>query len=287
VPEPFRGYSPADRGSGPGEAIHCFTEGVVMTWKPQDSIREDIVGLPAPPAKVTDLFDHAAWMEIFDSWATDYGSDPGDQTPSQLFDLLTQLRYSTDWKIIRDKFVVSGNPCGLDWPANVTDGFKRLDDGVDDSSTPAEVELFNAAEQKIDPYLTIFLADIHDIQSGKVGDADSETTLDRLDQIDSAKVAEINQRVMKGLKEPPDSKSKGESVEFRQAGEYVLLGATHDPRYLKLVEQQPNYCKGYLEMAEKGGVFSTGKIEVFGSNDPDNFESAIRDFSKKKISFNV
>jgi hypothetical protein len=82
-----------------------------------------------------------------------------------------QLRYSTDWKIIRDKFVISGNPCGLDWPASVTDGFKRLDAGVDDSSTPAEVELFNAAEQKIDPYLKTFLADIHDIQSGKVGDA--------------------------------------------------------------------------------------------------------------------
>jgi hypothetical protein len=40
-------------------------------------------------------------------------------------------------------------------------------------------------------------------------------------------------------------------------------------------------------MAEKGGAFGPGKIEVFGSSDPDNFKAAIRDFSKKKISFNV
>jgi hypothetical protein len=38
-------------------------------------------------------------------------------------------------------------------------------------------------------------------------------------------------------------------------------------------------------MAEKGGAFRTGKIEVIGSNDEANFKSAIRDFSKKKITF--
>jgi hypothetical protein len=108
-----------------------------------------------------------------------------------------------------------------------------------------------------------------------------------LDQIDTAKVATINQQVMKALKEPPDSKSKGDSVDFWQAGEYVLLGDTHDPRYYKLLQQEANYCKGSLTMAEKGGAFGPGKIEVFGSRDPDDFKAAIRDFSKKKISFNV
>jgi hypothetical protein len=105
-----------------------------------------------------------------------------------------------------------------------------------------------------------------------------------LDDIDSAKVAEINQRVMKALKEP-DSTHEGESIDFVQAGEHVLLGDKHDPRYYKLLSQQTNHCQGKLTMAEKGGAFSTGKIEVVGSNDEDQFKSAIRDFSKKKITF--
>jgi hypothetical protein len=70
-----------------------------------------------------------------------------------------------------------------------------------------------------------------------------------------------------------------------QAGEYVLLGDTHDPRYYKLLSQQNNYCQGTLTMAEKGGAFGPGKIAVVGSNDEDNFRLAIRDFSRKKITF--
>jgi hypothetical protein len=67
----------------------------------------------------------------------------------------------------------------------------------------------------------------------------------------------------------------------------VLLGDTHDPRYYELLKEQKDYCHGYLEMAEKGGTFSVGRIEVGGSRDPDKFKAAIREFSKKKIDFVV
>jgi hypothetical protein len=53
----------------------------------------------------------------------------------------------------------------------------------------------------------------------------------------------------------------------------------------QLLSRQTNHCQGKLTMAEKGGAFSTGKIEVVGSNDKDKFKSALRDFSKKKITF--
>jgi hypothetical protein len=109
-----------------------------------------------------------------------------------------------------------------------------------------------------------------------------------LNMIDTDKVKAINKQVMKDLKEPdPETDTPGESLEFWQAGDYLLLGTKHDASYYGIVMAQPNYYKGTLTMAEKGRgrLFNRGTIEVEGTQDTKNFKLAIREFSEKEIKF--
>jgi hypothetical protein len=60
----------------------------------------------------------------------------------------------------------------------------------------------------------------------------------------------------------------------------------HNRLYYPLLRNESQCCEGTLQMVEKGGVFGPGKITVTGSNDTAAFKSSVRDFSKKKITFN-
>lgn len=99
-----------------------------------------------------------------------------------------------------------------------------------------------------------------------------------IDEIDTDAVAAVNAEAMKNL-------AVEAGVAFVQAGAHVLLGQSHQAPYYTVLRNEPNYCTGTLTMVAKGGAFNPGKVKVEGSNDPQNFEAAIRASSKKKVDF--
>jgi hypothetical protein len=185
------------------------------------------------------------------------------------------VRYGTPWRDIRDKYVVSGNPCGLDWPGIVTDRFDKLDAGEDDS-TSTLTELMSVADLEIDPYLRTFLADILEIQTTGASDAESEA-LTRA-RIDMAAVDSVNEVTQKNLLE-------GDDVDFLILGDLLLIGYNHNKAYIEYAKAQ-GAEKGNLVMTEKGDgtIFHRGEVTVkISSGNFDNVKAGIKRFSKKKV----
>jgi hypothetical protein len=105
------------------------------------------------------------------------------------------------------------------------------------------------------------------------------------DEVDWGFVQSLNERLLKDT-------DKGESLPFWQAGAGLLLGTEQPPTYRRLFERlrgepdgdgdAPN---GRVTVLSRGSGLSHGEIEVTGDYDQAAFKQAIRQFSKKGITF--
>jgi len=90
-----------------------------------------------------------------------------------------------------------------------------------------------------------------------------------------AEVDAVNQPNLKNLK-------PGDSENFWQRGDFVLIGTGHKDFHYDLVGGK-DAPTGTVQMDKKGGFLDTGKISAYNSSDPAGFDQAIARFSKKKV----
>jgi hypothetical protein len=104
-------------------------------------------------------------------------------------------------------------------------------------------------------------------------------------EVDWSFVQNLNERLLKDT-------AKGESLPFWQAGAGLLLGTQQPATYRRLFEQlrgdvdgDGDAPSGRVTVRSRGSGLSHGDIEVTGDYDEAAFKQAIRQFSKKGISF--
>ena len=82
----------------------------------------------------------------------------------------------------------------------------------------------------------------------------------------------------------------GDTTDFYQLGDLLILDAEIGPAqpYVRWIQQQDGVVSGTITMTKKGGAFDRGAIQVDGvlsAADRTQFETALRKFSKKQITY--
>jgi hypothetical protein len=105
------------------------------------------------------------------------------------------------------------------------------------------------------------------------------------DEVDWGFVRNLNEKLLK------DTDEDG-TLPYWQAGSGLLLGTEQPPTYRRLFEQlrgdyqgDGDAPSGTITVVARGGALSTGEIRVTGDYDEAPLKAAIREFSKKKVTF--
>jgi len=104
-----------------------------------------------------------------------------------------------------------------------------------------------------------------------------------VEDLDKSYIDGVNQVALKDLEE-------GDSLEFKQYLDYVLIGNDFPPAYVQVIETAGDRSwgstSGIVTMVAKGGTFSTGRLGARFTGafpDRDNFEAAVARVSKKSV----
>lgn len=261
-----------------------------MAWSVDNSTDLDMIVKAGPPPNDGDvLISDSTWSNILMMWAK-YKKTVGDQQPLSLVQLDSCLVTDLALADYYASFFADSPEFPIDLPLGLKIKAKQvLEQSSDTSEADFKQQLRTEVLNQLWGYLGEFISDVKatqeeaaseddDSDSGGSGTVSTGVTQMALSDIDMAKVEELNQSAVKAL-------NVGESLRFVQAGDVVLLGMNHNQAYYPLLRQEAECCEGTLKMVEKGGAFSPGKLAVSGSSDTEAFKSAVRDFSKKKITF--
>lgn len=251
-----------------------------MTWDLKDEdMRASIISAVAPPSVLTDLLANDMWASTFSVWATEQGWAKGVYEPSRLFELWRDYRGGTAWETVRDKYVVDGNPMSLEWPSAVKDAFGRAATGESEPRA-ALAQLWGYSAERLERYVTEFLADIKEIQSS----AASEPTVVAFSRegIDQAMVDRVNGANVKDLQPK-------QLVNGWLKGDLLLLGEGHPASYLAYAKD--GGVEVQVWMWDKGGAFGRGELRwtsvtgntLIDSDQLAGIGAAVARFSQKKL----
>jgi hypothetical protein len=237
-----------------------------------------------PPQDVNAVLRDHSWSRIFYLWA-EHKKSVGDQQPLCLYQLDSCLEQTLTLAEYYKVFFADGAEYPVEMPLGLKIKAKLVVEGSADgeettvTEDTVKAQLNENVQQQLLGYLGEFIGDVKPIQEEEASKPKGGPGGITLDDIDTARVATVNEAAMKAL-------AVGQSIGFLQFGEHVLIGQNnHNQLYFPLLQNQANSCQGTLTMLEKGGAFGPGAIRVDGSNDTDSFKAAIRDISKKKITF--
>ena len=254
-----------------------------MTWNTTNTVAIDKVKQMGPVPALDAVLRDGDWVWILRSWAYDYG-EGGDDMPYRATNFLTELVNLREMSELNPTYIAVGSDMEVGFSSELVAEADQQAEGF--GPRPEQElrdELYAEAYTRLKAYYDVFAADIAEAQTrdGAAVSAPVRQTLTH-DRIDRAVVDGYNDSILKGLE-------KGAYCAYEQSLDVVFLKPVGlesiAPGYRAWIADAESYSQGFVQMVSKGRGLDPGEIKVTGSRDPDEFKTAIRRVTKKKVTF--
>ena len=256
-----------------------------MPWTVADpQAAEYLKGLGDPPDQPDALFSDANWTWAWQLWAGEL-AQTGDVVPYNAGSCLTALLGGSSLADVYPTYVEDGAPNAVPLPMGIRIRARTAIEGGGEDPDVVRESLRSEMDNTTYGYLGQFHTAVGEAQAAATEAADYQASEDAVnesgmtrDHIALDYVDQVNEGEQKNLEE-------GQSIDYIQSGNIVLLGDRHHNLYYDVIKMQDDYAEGTLTMVEKGAGLSPGEISVTGTNNEAAFKEAVRRYSKKKIDF--